>query len=185
MALTFLRCNFSRQEQNGLVNAEYKSIFTAVSFNLCNPRFGICMKYRHFPTIFYLTKQAAFDKASSTKTDFTSQTCSIFLSRIIPYETWLEQAMFNQVATDNESTTAVKLREALVLSRKKCQMDYLAQYDATNYQMRRRIYETERLKNELQWQNRNVNITRISIRCARGETRKLRFVFSSGRKWQS
>ncbi|KAK6632788.1 hypothetical protein RUM43_013559 [Polyplax serrata] len=36
-------------------------------------------------------------------------------------------------------------------------MDYLAQYEATNYALRRRSYETIRLKTELEYQKKNVS----------------------------
>lgn len=66
-------------------------------------------------------------------------------------------AHFNQMTADNECATAVKLRESLALAREKCKMDYLAQYEATNYQLRRRSYETNRLKLELEFQRKNVS----------------------------
>lgn len=34
--------------------------------------------------------------------------------------------------------------------------DLLAQNDKVNYSLRRRIYDTERIKNELEWQKWNV-----------------------------
>ena len=61
-----------------------------------------------------------------------------------------------QLAADNEATTAQKFREALVLAREKSKMDYQSQYEATNFQLRKRIYETLRLKTELEWQKKNV-----------------------------
>lgn len=80
----------------------------------------------------------------------------VLFRRIVPYETWLEQAQLTQLAADNEATTAQKFREALVLAREKSKMDYQSQYEATNFQLRKRIYETLRLKTELEWQRKNV-----------------------------
>jgi len=38
----------------------------------------------------------------------------------------------------------------------KTQNDLLTQNDKVNYSLRRRIYDTERIKNELEWQKLNV-----------------------------
>lgn len=75
----------------------------------------------------------------------------------MPLETWTEKLHANHVAADNECATAAKLRESLALAREKCKMDYLAQYEATNYALRRRSYETIRLKTELEYQKKNVS----------------------------
>ncbi|KAL0270496.1 UNVERIFIED_CONTAM: hypothetical protein PYX00_007893 [Menopon gallinae] len=75
---------------------------------------------------------------------------------ITPYETWLEMVHFNQLTADNECATAAKLRESVALAREKCKTDYLAQYEATNYQLRKTIYETNRLKLDLEFQRSNI-----------------------------
>lgn len=72
-------------------------------------------------------------------------------------EVWIEEVNFNQISADNECTIAAKLRESLSLAREKSKMDYLTQYEATNYALRRRLYETIRLKTELEYQKKNVS----------------------------
>ena len=69
---------------------------------------------------------------------------------------WLERAQANCTSADNECLTATKMRESLSLARERSRMDYLAQYEATNYALRRRSYETLRLKTELEYQKKNV-----------------------------
>lgn len=49
-----------------------------------------------------------------------------------------------------------KLRETMYVPRDKTKNDLRAQNDNVNYGLRRRIYDTERIKNELEWQKKNV-----------------------------
>jgi tektin-2 len=49
-----------------------------------------------------------------------------------------------------------RLREGLYCSREKARNDLQAQHDATSYALRRRTYETQHQKNELQWQRQKV-----------------------------
>jgi tektin-2 len=68
----------------------------------------------------------------------------------------LEHSRNNKVQADNEMSASERLREALYCSREKTRNDLRAQHDATDYGLRRRIYETQRQKNELQWQHQKV-----------------------------
>ncbi|PSN41225.1 Tektin-2 [Blattella germanica] len=72
----------------------------------------------------------------------------------IPYDAWLEHSRYNKLKADNEITASGRLREALFCTREKVHNDLRAQYDATDYGLRRRIYETQREKNELKWQRK-------------------------------
>lgn len=44
----------------------------------------------------------------------------------------------------------------MYVPRERAQNDLTAQNDATNFALRKRIYETQRIKNELDWQRFNV-----------------------------
>lgn len=46
----------------------------------------------------------------------------------------------------------------MFVPRNKTENDLRAQNDNVNYALRRRIYDTERIKNELEWQNKNVRM---------------------------
>ncbi|EEB17516.1 Tektin-2, putative [Pediculus humanus corporis] len=76
--------------------------------------------------------------------------------KVLPIEVWLERAQANCTSADNECLTATKMRESLSLARERSRMDYLAQYEATNYALRKRSYETLRLKTELEYQKKNI-----------------------------
>jgi len=68
----------------------------------------------------------------------------------------LEHSHNNKLQADNEMSASGQLREALYCSREKACNDLRAQHDATDYELRHRIYETQRQKNELQWQRQKV-----------------------------
>lgn len=57
---------------------------------------------------------------------------------------------------ENELISSTKLRETMFVPQNKTINDLLAQNDKVNYALRRRIYDTERIKNELEWQKWNV-----------------------------
>lgn len=57
---------------------------------------------------------------------------------------------------ENELVYSKKLRETMYIPRDQTKNDLRAQNDNVNYGLRRRIYDTERIKNELEWQKRNV-----------------------------
>lgn len=44
----------------------------------------------------------------------------------------------------------------MYVPRNKTENDLRAKNDNVNYALRRRIYDTERIKNELEWQKKNV-----------------------------
>lgn len=50
----------------------------------------------------------------------------------------------------------------MYVPRERAKNDLKAQNDATNFALRKRIYETQRIKNELDWQRFNVSITSIT-----------------------
>lgn len=70
----------------------------------------------------------------------------------IPYETWLEHSRYTKLLADSELTDTAKLREALFVVRERARNDMRAQRDCVDFTLRKRIYETQRARNELEWQ---------------------------------
>lgn len=56
-----------------------------------------------------------------------------------------------------ELQDTLRLRESLFVARGRARNALRAQTDVTNYMLRRRIYETQRARNELDWQKFKVN----------------------------
>ena len=74
------------------------------------------------------------------------------LHRLISYESWLEHSKYTKLLADQEVEDTYKLREALCVARQRAKNDMLAQRDHVDYTLRKRIYETQRARNELEWQ---------------------------------
>ncbi|XP_027846423.1 tektin-B1-like [Aphis gossypii] len=72
------------------------------------------------------------------------------------YEKWLQQCNDIKQRIENEILSSKKLRETMFVPQIKTINDLLAQNDKVNYSLRRRIYDTERIKNELEWQKWNM-----------------------------
>jgi len=77
-------------------------------------------------------------------------------SGVISYDCWLEHCKYLKLRSDNELNAAQKLRESMYVPRERARNDLKAQNDATNFALRKRIYETQRIKNELDWQRLNM-----------------------------
>lgn len=59
---------------------------------------------------------------------------------------------------ENESSDCYTFREATRLMRECAWNDIKAQQDATDYTLRKRIYQTQKVRNELEWQKLKVFI---------------------------
>lgn len=70
----------------------------------------------------------------------------------IPYETWLEHSKYTKLLADSELTDTYKLRESLFVVRERGRNDMRAQRDTVDFTLRKRIYETQKARNEIQWQ---------------------------------
>lgn len=77
--------------------------------------------------------------------------------RSIPYQTWVEHSRYIKLLVDNELADTSKVRESLFIVRERAKNDLKAQRDTTDYVLRKRIYETQRARNELEWQQLKVN----------------------------
>ncbi|KAL1458308.1 hypothetical protein WDU94_008469 [Cyamophila willieti] len=71
---------------------------------------------------------------------------------MIPHEAWLENAKFLKERGESQMRSSQKLRESIVLPRNQSNNELCAQNERTNYTMRKRIYETMKIRNELEWQ---------------------------------
>jgi tektin-2 len=74
----------------------------------------------------------------------------------IAYKAWLEHSQYEKLKADNELVASGRLREVMCWAREKAHNDLRAQHDVTDYGLRRCIYDTQRQKNELQWQCQKV-----------------------------
>ncbi|CAH0723613.1 unnamed protein product, partial [Brenthis ino] len=73
-------------------------------------------------------------------------------NRMITYEQWLDKCEATKQMAMDELQDTLRLRESLFVARGRARNALRAQTDVTNYMMRRRIYDTQRARNELQWQ---------------------------------
>lgn len=71
-------------------------------------------------------------------------------------EQWLEKCEATKKMATDELQDTLRLRESLFIARGRARNALRAQTDVTNYMMRRRIYETQRARNELQYQKMKV-----------------------------
>ncbi|XP_050433254.1 tektin-2 [Adelges cooleyi] len=74
------------------------------------------------------------------------------------YEMWLRKCNNLKTRIENELNGSKKIRETMYVPREKTKNDLKAQNDNTNFALRRRIYETERIKDELEWQKSNMQV---------------------------
>ncbi|XP_014277163.1 tektin-B1 [Halyomorpha halys] len=77
-------------------------------------------------------------------------------NEMLSYEAWLEHCTYLNLKAETELKSSFKLRESMYIPRERARMDLEAQNDATNFALRKRIYETQRIKNELDWQRLNM-----------------------------
>lgn len=68
------------------------------------------------------------------------------------YAGWLEYSKELKATVDKELNETFRLRESLFVCRETCRNKLAAQQDRTDHMLRRRIYETQRCRNELDWQ---------------------------------
>lgn len=78
---------------------------------------------------------------------------------MITYDKWLQNCEATKKMAVDELQDTLRLRESLFVARGRARNALRAQTDVTNYMMRRRIYDTQRARNELQWQKMKVNFS--------------------------
>lgn len=83
------------------------------------------------------------------------------------YNGWLENCKELKLLTDKELKESYSVRESLFVAREQTKNLLFAQQEVTEHTLRRRVFETQRQRNELQWQKMKVS-SRKSIRNMRG-----------------
>lgn len=74
------------------------------------------------------------------------------------YNGWLENCKELKLLTEAELQQSHAVRESLFVSREKTKNLLFAQQEKTEHTIRRRIFETQRQRNELQWQKMKVRV---------------------------
>lgn len=72
------------------------------------------------------------------------------------YESWLENCKFLQSQTITELEKSVQLREEMCQLRQKAYCKISGQFDATNFALRKRVFEIHYVLDELMWQKQTV-----------------------------
>lgn len=80
---------------------------------------------------------------------------------MITGEQWLQKVEANRQMAQDELQDTLRLRESLFVARERARNTLRAQTDVTNYMLRRRIYETQRARNELEWQKMKVSFSSL------------------------
>lgn len=73
------------------------------------------------------------------------------------YNGWLENCKELKLLSDKELKESYMIRESLFVAREKTKNLLYAQQEKTEHTIRRRIFETQRQRNELQWQKMKVS----------------------------
>ncbi|XP_078040896.1 tektin-B1 [Augochlora pura] len=71
---------------------------------------------------------------------------------IISYENWMEHCQQSKMLADNELNDVYNFRESMNVMRERARNDIKAQQDVTDFSLRKRIYQTQKGRNELEWQ---------------------------------
>lgn len=74
------------------------------------------------------------------------------------YNGWMENCKELKQLTEKELKESYNIRESLFVSREKTKNLLIAQQEKTELTIRRRIFETQRQRNEIQWQKTKVGI---------------------------
>lgn len=74
----------------------------------------------------------------------------------ITYATWLDRCRGIKTLADDKLSDSYNFRETTRVMREHAWNDIRAQQDATDYTLRKRIYQTQKARNELDWQKLKV-----------------------------
>ncbi|XP_012233527.1 tektin-2 isoform X2 [Linepithema humile] len=77
-------------------------------------------------------------------------------TNLITYEMWLDRCHRSKMLAESESNDCYTFREATRVMRECAWNDIKAQQDVTDYTLRKRIYQTQKARNELEWQKLKV-----------------------------
>lgn len=79
--------------------------------------------------------------------------CMYSFYRSLSYEAWMEHTKNTKQMADNELSDTLKFREALFVCRNRARNDMHSQREYVNFILRKRIYETQKARNEMEWQS--------------------------------
>lgn len=83
----------------------------------------------------------------------------------ITYESWLEHTQQVKQLGDNELADTLKLCESLFVVRERSRIDMNSQRDLVDFKLRKSIFETQKLRNEVQWQQRKMQEEMEKLSC--------------------
>lgn len=73
------------------------------------------------------------------------------------YEGWLEHSKQVKSIAEAEMESSCRMRESLFVAREKVRNDLRTQQERTEHILRKRIFDTQRARNEFEWQIIKVN----------------------------
>lgn len=73
-------------------------------------------------------------------------------TKLINYETWLERCHRTKILIENELNDCCTFCETTRVMREHAWNEIKAQQDVTNYTLRKKIYQTQKARNDLEWQ---------------------------------
>ncbi|XP_046430599.1 tektin-2 isoform X2 [Neodiprion fabricii] len=76
----------------------------------------------------------------------------LLTNRTISYEAWKDHCRYSKLLADNEMSDTYNFREAMQVVRERARNDIRAQQDVSDFTLRKRIYQTQKARNELDWQ---------------------------------
>lgn len=74
----------------------------------------------------------------------------------VTYESWLEHTKHIKQLGDNELADTLKFCESLFVLRERSKNDILSQSNYVDFSLRKKIFELEKTRNELQWQQKKM-----------------------------
>lgn len=74
------------------------------------------------------------------------------------YDGWLEHTEQMQTIANNEMESSCLMRESLFVAREKIKNSLKSQQEISEYTLRKRIFDTQRIRNEFEWNIIKVNI---------------------------
>lgn len=73
----------------------------------------------------------------------------------------MDHCRYSKLLADNEMSDTYNFREAMQVVRERARNDIKAQQDVTDFTLRKRIYQTQKARNELDWQKMKVSVDKI------------------------
>lgn len=86
-----------------------------------------------------------------------------FVYSSITYEFWLDRCQRLKMLTDNELNDSYTFREAMRVMKECARNNIQAQQDVTDYTLRKRIYQTQKARNEMEWQKHKVSVSQSNL----------------------